>query len=485
MFFRTRKRAGGVRPLTAAVPITAGAVYNIPRLLGSSSTLSLIAGTDANLTLAGTVISATNGIDEGDSQVAVVREINGLLRAEYPITLTGFVAPVAPPPPPLFSSMPSIGTDGTPQVDEIVTLVRGAHNGPLGSFRLEKQNGGSWSNAVTVVLADAGIGSHKLTTLGDVLRIREEIGTTGIYGYSAEITVGAATTAGMNAPVLGDPPGYTAGTNPPETLLSVDETIDKAACKAEHFYDRNDSGPFSFDSSRRAVFGEAAADGIMGLFSGPTAQLNTFAGLAAGPFREIVRITNKVTGAAVLSNIRSMTLAAPTQTAATTTWDFGASNQYIRPSITGDLLESQGAEVGDEQVAVASAARTDERFWELTLLAAPDAPLIRPFWVGVVPAAGSMPQFGTPAGAVGALLGDYSANSDDDVGTVYTVRCSPRIGGVDGVLTIRKNGVQVFSAAVPLESYRAAWGPWQPIRARLNTGQVAFSHAPSGVLRYN
>lgn len=66
-----------------------GVVYTINRLLGSSSTLSLVSGTNSNLTLSGANISATAGIGAGSSQKAIVREVSGDSAVEYPVTISG------------------------------------------------------------------------------------------------------------------------------------------------------------------------------------------------------------------------------------------------------------------------------------------------------------------------------------------------------------------------------------------------------------
>lgn len=74
-----------------------GVVYTLPRLLGSSSTIALLSGSNSNLTLSGSAISATVALGNGSSQKAIVRETLGDLAVEYPITiLTPAIAPAAP-----------------------------------------------------------------------------------------------------------------------------------------------------------------------------------------------------------------------------------------------------------------------------------------------------------------------------------------------------------------------------------------------------
>lgn len=381
-----------------------------------------------------------------------------------------------------FTAEPVITTDGTPQLGETYVYARGTHNGPLGDFRIEKQNGPAWEDH-----ADASIGSGSLP-LG-TFRLSEEIGTTGIKGYSDPITVTASAGVTMNPPVLSDPPGYTAGGNPPETLLTVDETIEKAQCKAEYFYDRNASGAFSYDNDRRTIFGETEADGLMGLFSGPSAALPIPPNLAAGAYREIIRITNKVTGEVVVSNMRVLTLSAPVMPDATTLFSFTNSNFLIKNSMAGaDAIEIEGdVGWGVAHLAVANAARTDRRVWELEVTQVSVDP--RPIWIGVVPDdPAQMPNVNPPAESVGTTVGDYATK--EPVGTIYSFDCTPKVDDQDGVLIVKRNGVLVGTIPCSLTSYRLAVGPYQNNRIKLNTGPRdgqanPFAYVTAGVARYN
>lgn len=87
---------GGAPTAQSATAISSGPVYTITRLLGSSSTLALVAGTNGNLTLSGTTISATAAIGVGVSQTAVVSETSGSLRVDYPVVVTGVSAGTGP-----------------------------------------------------------------------------------------------------------------------------------------------------------------------------------------------------------------------------------------------------------------------------------------------------------------------------------------------------------------------------------------------------
>lgn len=95
--FNGRDGGMSVSPITAKVPADqSGNLYLLRHSLGSTSTLALIAGTNANLALVGDYISATAGIADGQSQIAVVREEESNLAIEYPVTLNAFAVPVLP-----------------------------------------------------------------------------------------------------------------------------------------------------------------------------------------------------------------------------------------------------------------------------------------------------------------------------------------------------------------------------------------------------
>lgn len=103
--------SGAPRALSAIVPLQTGAIYTIPRLLGSTSTFALLdgtaatarglsAGTNANLTLTGgNQISATAALAAGASQSAAVEErsADGSAAVSRMVTLTG-VGSVVPGP---------------------------------------------------------------------------------------------------------------------------------------------------------------------------------------------------------------------------------------------------------------------------------------------------------------------------------------------------------------------------------------------------
>ncbi|BAK66410.1 hypothetical protein SLG_17350 [Sphingobium sp. SYK-6] len=67
---------------------TAGIVYRVRRLLGSTSTISLTAASNANLSLDGDNIEAESGIALGETQKAVIREELGDQAVEYAVNVS-------------------------------------------------------------------------------------------------------------------------------------------------------------------------------------------------------------------------------------------------------------------------------------------------------------------------------------------------------------------------------------------------------------
>jgi len=92
----------GAPTALAASATTSGTVYTYQRLLGSASTIALVAGSNSNLTLNTTsgAISATAAIGVGVSQTATVRESLAGIAVEVPITITGASATPTPSPTP-------------------------------------------------------------------------------------------------------------------------------------------------------------------------------------------------------------------------------------------------------------------------------------------------------------------------------------------------------------------------------------------------
>lgn len=98
----------GAEPKSAIVKSQTGVVYTIQRLLGSTSTLSLLSGSNSNITISDNRLSATAAIAPGQSQTVRIREGLGSLAVEYPISLTGQAVTPIPTPAPVFTTNPSI-----------------------------------------------------------------------------------------------------------------------------------------------------------------------------------------------------------------------------------------------------------------------------------------------------------------------------------------------------------------------------------------
>ncbi len=84
-------RSGGNGPAARMATVgstTTGPLYPISRQLDPAATLSLLSGSDANLSLAGSSIAAAAALGAGVSQVALVREQLGQLAIEYPVTIS-------------------------------------------------------------------------------------------------------------------------------------------------------------------------------------------------------------------------------------------------------------------------------------------------------------------------------------------------------------------------------------------------------------
>ncbi|WP_408586586.1 fibronectin type III domain-containing protein [Novosphingobium sp.] len=201
---------GGGAPAarTTTIPASAGPVFTITRLLGSSSTLSLIAGTNANLTLSGAAIVAAAAIAAGSSQVAVVREQLGQIATEYPVTLTG--APTVP------------GTPG-------VTLTAG--NGQVSvAWTAPASNGGSPITAYKLYRSIAGGAETLLATITTASPYVDSGRTNGVshaYRLSAVNAIGeGAKSASQSVTPSAAPSRFDATT---ATFDRTNFTFDKAA----------------------------------------------------------------------------------------------------------------------------------------------------------------------------------------------------------------------------------------------------------------
>jgi hypothetical protein len=160
---------------TATVSGTAtGAIYAIAHLLSSASTLSLIAGTSANLALAAGAIVATTPLAAGASQTAIVREVSGNLAVEYPIVLTGD----GTSPPGAAFTMTQLA--GTKQIFQRLTSTGGGQSKGAGTilvsvnvtatgvsyFRIRSSDGTTILQAATILPAFLAIGAQILNVTG-------------------------------------------------------------------------------------------------------------------------------------------------------------------------------------------------------------------------------------------------------------------------------------------------------------------------------
>lgn len=158
---------------------TSGVVYTVQRLLGSTSTLSLVAGSSGNLSINNTTgaISAASAIAVGASQTANVREASGGLAVEYPVVITGVNA--APAPGASFVTNPSISPT-TGDANTVFTATNGTmNNGGVVTGQRWLFNGSSIGTGTTVTPGAPG-------TL-----VLENTGTGGVVATSSSVTVTA------------------------------------------------------------------------------------------------------------------------------------------------------------------------------------------------------------------------------------------------------------------------------------------------------
>jgi hypothetical protein len=160
---------------TATVSGTAtGAIYAIAHLLSSTSTLSLIAGTSANLALAAGAIVATTPLAAGATQTAIVREVSGNLAVEYPVVLTGD----GTSPPGAAFTMTQLA--GTKQIFQRLTFTGGGQSKGTGTipvavnvtatgisyFRIRASDGTTILQAATILPAFLATGAQTLNVTG-------------------------------------------------------------------------------------------------------------------------------------------------------------------------------------------------------------------------------------------------------------------------------------------------------------------------------
>lgn len=147
---------GGAPDAKAATPsVNTGPVYTVIRLLGSTSTLSLIAGTNANLSLSGSDIVAATAIPEDTTQTAVVREVSGQRAVEYPVAIKGPKSLVVSP----ATASVTVGTEAGTQVATITGVPAGATPSISpndGRLAIAGSEAAGWKVVVGLTAASAG-----------------------------------------------------------------------------------------------------------------------------------------------------------------------------------------------------------------------------------------------------------------------------------------------------------------------------------------
>ena len=209
-----------IRPVgkTATVSATAtGVVFTLARLLGSASQLALINGTSANLKLDAATgsISATAALGDGVIQKALVRESDGEVAVEYPVTLTGVASVVAPAPAPAPTQAPAPTPTPTPTVS--ISAAQSKNEG----------NSGTTFFVYTVTRSSAiGAASVPWSFSANTTSANDFVGGTYPQGGTVELADGVASgtfSVGVNGDAavetdeafgvsIATPAGYAAGT---------------------------------------------------------------------------------------------------------------------------------------------------------------------------------------------------------------------------------------------------------------------------------
>ncbi|TCP95280.1 hypothetical protein C8J46_1149 [Sphingomonas sp. PP-F2F-A104-K0414] len=199
-----------IRPAAKSATVLAtatGVVFTLSRLLGSTSQLALVNGSSANLKLdaATGAISATAAIGAGVSQKVLVRENDGDIALEYPVTITGAASTVVPVPTPTVSiSVAQSKSEGNSGATVFTyTVTRSASSGAVavpwsftaGTTSADDFTGGTYPAGGTVNMADGvATGTFTVSVVGDTVVEGDETFTVLIStpsGYMA----GSATSA--------------------------------------------------------------------------------------------------------------------------------------------------------------------------------------------------------------------------------------------------------------------------------------------------
>lgn len=195
-----------VAKLAMVLATASGVVFTLSRLLGSASQLALVNGTNANLTLdaASGAISATAALGDGVTQRALVRENDGEVAIEYPVTLIGAASVIVPVPTPTVSisaaQSKSEGNSGA--ITYVYTVTRSASVGAVGvpwqfaagTTSADDFAGGVYPAGGTVAFADgAATGSFTVSVSGDTTAESDETFTVSItapagYGNGAAMS---------------------------------------------------------------------------------------------------------------------------------------------------------------------------------------------------------------------------------------------------------------------------------------------------------
>lgn len=392
-------------------------------------------------------------------------------------------------PTPPFTQNPSITTDGTPQVGEIVAFDFGAAPVAFGNKRLYK-DGADY--------ADASSGSYTLVATG-VYKLRVYITGNVTYAESAPITVtAAATDPRTQVPTFSLPAfqddgvtAYDPTTNPPVVVVDTDASdpdhlIDKSNVKLIIDYDQSTSGAVS--TANRVTIGddvngimdEADAEGISltGLFGGLTA--GTFA--ISGHYHYIDTNTDGPTSA-----ILRQTIGAATAPPATTKWGLVTNvdrSQYAHALETttgnGDWRIAYSDGTGADECIRADSYRTDERFWALKFTVDATVTSGNVMRLGIIDKDDTCTAFTLPSSFVGLTIYNAGGGNFPVTGDEFTVYCKQATtGNTDGILKIwNEAGTLILNITHGIVAYRPAITSWEfHQRILLKTGQEAFAHA--------
>ncbi len=433
-----------IRPAakTATVLSTAtGVVFTLSRLLGSTSQLALVTGSSANLKLdaATGAISATAPLGVGVSQKALVRENDGDVAVEYPVTITGVASIIIPVPTPtvLISAAQSKSEGNSGSTSFVYTVTRSAAIGAVSvpwSFAANTTSandfvGGSYPQGGTVELADGvSSGTFTVSVSGD---------TTVEFDESFSVSIAT-------------PAGYAAGTTTTATgtILNDDVapsptvTISAAQSKSE-----GNSGAtvFTYTVTRSAADNAAAvpwsftagttsADDFTGGTYPTGGTVNMAAGVASATFWISVNGDTVVEGDETFTVFISTPsgYVAGAATSATGT----ILNDDVAPSPTVTISAAQSKSEGNSGAIVFTYTVTRSAYDSTTAVPwsfAPGTTTADDFTGGTYPTGGTVNM------AAGVASGSFSVsiNGDTVVETdeTFTVSISPPSGYIAGAAT--------------------------------------------------